>query len=221
MPPFFSLALATNSSSSTSKTNWLIAGIDTDDVASLSRLNPYYRPIWDGVVGDNRNRYLHTVNETTPLQGAALAIRVLRCLSIAMGCAAVACTYGIAYTLFPDRRWTGEGVVEIQASDNIGMLRRLGRDPLVIHSPSSREFMGLIRLMDRAVAAAPEVRAPALVLYGEKDEVTPLAPVEAAFAALGGDKRLVTYAEGWHMLFRDLQARTVWRDVADWIEEQR
>lgn len=123
--------------------------------------------------------------------------------------------------LFPDRRWTGEGVVEIQASDNIGMLRRLGRDPLVIHSPSSREFMGLIRLMDRAVAAAPEVRAPALVLYGEKDEVTPLAPVEAAFAALSGDKRLVTYAEGWHMLFRDLQARTVWRDVADWIEEQR
>lgn len=121
--------------------------------------------------------------------------------------------------LFPDRRWTGDGLVEIRASDNAELLRRLARDPLVIGSPSSREFMGLIRLMDMAVAAAPEVEAPTLVLYGEKDEVTPVGPVRAAHAALGGPKRLVTYPDGWHMLFRDLQAPRVWRDVADWIEE--
>ena len=83
--------------------------------------------------------------------------------------------------VLPDKRWTGEGVVTIQASDNIPVLRRMGRDPLVIGAPSSREFMGLIRIMDRAVKTAPRVTHPTLVLYGEKDEVTPPAPVDAAF----------------------------------------
>ncbi|MEX2519635.1 MAG: alpha/beta fold hydrolase, partial [Paracoccaceae bacterium] len=32
--------------------------------------------------------------------------------------------------LFPDKRWTGEGLVSIQASDNIEALIALGRDPL-------------------------------------------------------------------------------------------
>lgn len=122
--------------------------------------------------------------------------------------------------ILPDKRWTGEGVVTVQASDNIPVLRRMGRDPLVIGAPSSREFMGLIRIMDRAVEAAPRVTLPTLVLYGDKDEVTPPAPVDAAFEALAGDKTFRRYPEGWHLLFRDLQARVVWADVADWIEDQ-
>ena len=122
--------------------------------------------------------------------------------------------------VLPDKRWTGEGVVTIQASDNIPELRRMGRDPLVIGAPSSREFMGLIRIMDRAVAAAPHVTHPTLVLYGDKDEVTPPAPVDAAFEALAGDKTFRRYPEGWHLLFRDLQAKVVWADVADWIKDQ-
>ncbi len=119
-----------------------------------------------------------------------------------------------------DKRWTGEGVVTIQASDNIPVLHSMGRDPLVIGAPSSREFMGLIRIMDRAVEAAPRVTHPTLVLYGDKDEVTPPAPVDAAFEALAGDKTFRRYPEGWHLLFRDLQAKVVWADVADWIEDQ-
>ena len=122
--------------------------------------------------------------------------------------------------VLPDKRWTGEGVVTIQASDNIPVLRAMGRDPLVIGAPSSREFMGLIRIMDRAVDAAPRVTHPTLVLYGDKDEVTPPAPVDAAFQALAGDKTFRRYPEGWHLLFRDLQAKVVWADVANWIEEQ-
>ena len=83
----------------------LILPLDTGDMASLTELNPYYRPIWDGVYGDNRNRYLHKVNELLPRGGAALAVRLLRCWSIALGAVAVVATYGIAYTLFPGRRW--------------------------------------------------------------------------------------------------------------------
>lgn len=122
--------------------------------------------------------------------------------------------------LFPDKRWTGEGIVTIQASDNIPVLRQMGRDPLIIGAPSSREFLGLIRIMDQAVNAAPVVTSPVLLLYGDKDQVTPPEPVEAAFAAITAPKTLRRYTDGWHLLFRDLQAERVWTDVADWIEEQ-
>ncbi|MEL6793539.1 MAG: alpha/beta fold hydrolase, partial [Pseudomonadota bacterium] len=121
--------------------------------------------------------------------------------------------------LFPEKRWTGEGIVRIQASDNIQMLRRLGRDRYYLGNPSSREFMGLIRIMDRAIDAAPSVATPTLTIWGEKDQVLARGPIDAAHGLLAGEKQMIVYPEGWHLLFRDLQAETVWRDVADWIEE--
>jgi acylglycerol lipase len=117
----------------------------------------------------------------------------------------------------PEKRWSGEGIVSIQASDNIEALRAMGRDPLVFGRPSSREFMGLIRLMDRAVAAAPTTKTPVLFLYGQNDQVTPKQPMEATFAALPGPKTFKLYPAGWHLLFRDLQAEAVWSDVTAWI----
>ena len=122
--------------------------------------------------------------------------------------------------ILPDRRWTGEGLVRIQASDNIDMLRALGGDPIYLRNPSSREFMGLIRIMDRAAAAAPKVSAPTLTLWGAKDEVLERAPIEAAHEAIPSPKRMEIYPEGWHLLFRDLQAEIVWRDVAEWVLDQ-
>ncbi|MGB1213093.1 MAG: alpha/beta fold hydrolase [Pikeienuella sp.] len=118
----------------------------------------------------------------------------------------------------PEKRWSGKGVVKIQATDNIEALRALGRDEVILRNPSSREFLGLIRLMDAAVNAAPQVAVPTLFLYGAKDQVTPKRPLMATYAALPGEKQLKLYPEGWHLLFRDLQAEVVYRDVADWVE---
>ena len=87
----------------------LIRGISTDDVSTLTRLNPYYNPLWDGVYGDNRNRYMHVVEEALPRHGAALALRLLRCFSIVLGCVTVICTYWIADLLFPDKHWLAAG----------------------------------------------------------------------------------------------------------------
>lgn len=120
----------------------------------------------------------------------------------------------------PEKRWSGKGIVRIQATDNIEALRAMSRDKVILGRPSSREFLGLIRLMDRAVAAAPNVAPPTLMLYGEKDQVTPKRPVLAAYDALPHDKTLRLYPEGWHLLFRDLQANIVYRDVADWVALQ-
>jgi alpha-beta hydrolase superfamily lysophospholipase len=119
-------------------------------------------------------------------------------------------------TLAPDRRWTGRGLVRIQASDDVEMLRALASDPLYIGAPSGRELLGLVRVMDRALAAAPHVAIPTLVLIGARDEVIDPDEMAAAGARIGGAPEIRRYEEGWHMLFRDLQKRRVWSDLRDW-----
>jgi len=118
--------------------------------------------------------------------------------------------------LMPERRFTGKGVVRIQASDNIAMLRALGRDPHYLRPPSAREILGMVRVADLAEAAAPGVGLPALLLLGAKDEIVPEAAARRVFDRLTGPRQVIEYGQGWHMLFRDLQAERVWRDVADW-----
>ena len=121
-----------------------------------------------------------------------------------------------AAILVPDQRFTGKGVVRIQASDNIEALRALGRDPLYLRPPSAREIFGLVRITDRAHAAAPQVATPSLLLLGARDQIVPNPTVREVHGSLIGPKDEITYPEGWHLLFRDLQAKRVWTDVADW-----
>lgn len=113
----------------------------------------------------------------------------------------------------------------IQASDNIEMLRALGRDPLVIKETRVDAVHGLVDLMDQALASAPNLRVPALLLYGEKDQVIPAEPILRFWrglpAATRPDQRRALYADGWHMLLRDLQARVVLDDIAHWITDPR
>lgn len=122
-----------------------------------------------------------------------------------------------AAALVPDRRITGGGIVRIQASDNIAALRALGADPLYLAPPSAREILGLVRVADRAAAAAPQVALPALLLLGERDQIVPTAAVTDVFMRLSGPKQTITYPDGWHLLFRDLQADRVIADVVDWV----
>jgi alpha-beta hydrolase superfamily lysophospholipase len=116
----------------------------------------------------------------------------------------------------PEWRFTGEGIVDIQASDNIEMLRALGRDPHYLRPPSAREIFGLVQVADMAEAAAVNVGLPALLLLGDKDEIVPNTRVRRVFDRLTGPLQVIEYQEGWHLLFRDLQAERVWRDVAEW-----
>ena len=117
---------------------------------------------------------------------------------------------------------TGRGL-NIRASDNIEMLRALGRDPLVIKETRIDTIYGLSNLMDQALAAAPALRSRALILYGKNDEVIPADPVRRMIDSLPDDsrarRRLAYYDAGFHMLLRDLQGETVWRDIAAWIED--
>ncbi len=111
----------------------------------------------------------------------------------------------------------------IQASDNIEMLRALGRDPLVIKETRVDAVYGLVNLMDAALASAPEVQLPALLLYGEKDEIIPMEPTLTFWRDVprtdGVPQLMALYETGWHMLLRDLQADIVLADIAHWVRD--
>ncbi len=127
-----------------------------------------------------------------------------------------------AHTI-PWAKVSGRGL-KIQASDNIEMLRALGRDPLIIKETRIDAISGLTDLMDEALAAAPGFHLPALLLYGGKDEIIPGDPILRLWrslpAAARDRQRQALYANGWHMLLRDLDAKAVWQDIARWIADQ-
>tara|TARA_B100000965_G_scaffold162249_1_gene135160 strand:+ start:1031 stop:2068 length:1038 start_codon:yes stop_codon:yes gene_type:complete len=126
-----------------------------------------------------------------------------------------------AHTI-PTYRLTAQGL-NIQPSDNIAMLRALGRDALVIKRTRAETVHGLVDLMDQALAAAPKLENKALILYGEKDEIIPGQPTFDMVRRLPAEARnrqvFALYDGGYHMLLRDLDAETVWRDILAWITD--
>jgi alpha-beta hydrolase superfamily lysophospholipase len=118
--------------------------------------------------------------------------------------------------VMPWNKATGSGFKR-RASDNIPMLRALGRDPLIIRHTRIDAVYGVTQLMGQAYGAAPKLNQNTLVLYGERDEIVPAAPVHDTISRLPQTPVFGLYPEGWHMLLRDLQAEVVWRDIAAWI----
>jgi acylglycerol lipase len=123
--------------------------------------------------------------------------------------------------LLPSTVVTGQGVVRVHPSDNVAMLRAYSRDPLVIKGARIDAIYGLVDLMDAALAAAPQLDVPLLYLYGEHDEIVPKTPTKLMIAhlpaAAQARQRIAWYANGYHMLMRDLEAAVVVGDIASWI----
>lgn len=118
----------------------------------------------------------------------------------------------------PWAKFTGRNL-DIWPSDNIEMLRALSRDPKVIKKTRVDAIYGLVTLMDHAYAEAGNVKDRTLLLYGRHDQVMPAAPIHHVAAALGEEARYVLYPKGYHMLLRDLQRQTVWRDVLAFVTD--
>ena len=116
---------------------------------------------------------------------------------------------------------TGQGL-NIKPSDNVAMLKALGRDELVLKQSRVDSVHGLVGLMDLAYAAAPKLTSRALVLYGGKDEIVPSGVSLEVLKILARRKtaRVAVYDGGYHMLLRGLKAAIVLRDIAAWIENE-
>jgi alpha-beta hydrolase superfamily lysophospholipase len=117
---------------------------------------------------------------------------------------------------------TGEGM-HVHPSDNIAMLRELGRDPLVIKETRVDAIYGLVNLMDLAYDAAPRLRGRVLVLYGSREDILPGSAVVATLRRLPSDAArrpcIALYPKGYHMLLRDLDAAAVRNDIVAWIAD--
>jgi acylglycerol lipase len=118
----------------------------------------------------------------------------------------------------PEMRLTGSGL-RVQASDNIDMLRALGRDPWVIKATRVAAIQGLADLMDMAQAQAKDLAVPTLILYGGNDQIIPAEPVwkMAGQTLRKPNVRMAYYPEAYHLLLRDLDARIPLGDIVSWV----
>ena len=109
--------------------------------------------------------------------------------------------------------------LRVMASDNRDALIRLARDPLTIRRTRFDALRGLTDTMDLAQAAAPRLRAPALVLYGARDTLVPPDATARAWARMPREVRRAYYPAGFHLLLRDRGRAAPTRDVLAWIED--
>lgn len=132
-----------------------------------------------------------------------------------------AATLWVGAHTFPYRAVTPPRGVQrrITPSDNIEMLRKIGRDPNMIFTTRIDAVYGLVRLMERASDGAEALDPPTLFLYGAKDQIIPKASAVKAARKLPETARTALYPDGYHMLLRDRQAEVVFRDVSAFLRD--
>ena len=115
----------------------------------------------------------------------------------------------------------GNTVMAADLSHDETVVEAYVTDPLVHHVATARWAAETLAAQDAAMAGAPRVTLPLLVLYGTDDQVADPAFAEAFFAAAGSeDKKLVPYKHFYHELFNETERDQVFRDVADWLAER-
>ncbi len=104
---------------------------------------------------------------------------------------------------------------DIRATDNLAALVRNGNDPDFIRGTRFDALSGLVDLMESATRKLGQTRVPTTLLYGAHDQIIEQEPMRRALDRAGSPANLRTawYADGWHLLNRDLGAETVFRDV--------
>jgi alpha-beta hydrolase superfamily lysophospholipase len=133
-------------------------------------------------------------------------------------------TLWIAYNAFPSVSASPPRGLRIWPSDNVEMLRALGRDPLVLKQTRFDALEGLVDLMSVAEGSIQRLPndVPILVLYGRHEQVLPKSVVSETLKKLDAMQdhpqlRVALYGDGYHMLLRDMHADIVWEDVVAWM----
>ena len=108
---------------------------------------------------------------------------------------------------------------KVSPTDNHDELVAMGRDPLMIWGARSDTLYGLVSTMDRAADDVGKATLPTLYLYGAHDQIIPKTAAFKAAARLKPTARSAYYAKGWHLMMRDHQGPTVWRDILAFIRD--
>jgi acylglycerol lipase len=110
-------------------------------------------------------------------------------------------------------------IKDLQASDNTDELASARDDPLMTWRMRPDTFYGLADLSEHARHDLAKVNVPTAYFYGAKDRIEPLTAIEAAAAALPPGDRTAYYAQGWHLLLLDHQAKAAWTDTEAFIRD--
>lgn len=117
----------------------------------------------------------------------------------------------------------GPTSIDFQPTDDLETLKKLSKDPLMLHYPRFDMGWGLADLMDDACASAERLHMPYLLMHGLGDRIVPAEPVQAAIETMPprADSKLAFYKKGYHLLMRDKEGPTVAGDIAAWIDNHK
>ncbi|WP_337187878.1 alpha/beta fold hydrolase [Phenylobacterium sp.] len=121
-----------------------------------------------------------------------------------------------ASKVYTPPRWVTD---RISPTDNREELIRMGRDRLMIWGARSDTLYGLVKLMDRAADRVGDDDLPTLYLYGANDQIVPKKAAFRAVRNLNSSDRTAYYAQGHHLLTRDLQRASVIADVLAFLRD--
>ncbi len=88
--------------------------IDTSDLTEVRWLNPH-ADIGVETADGNLNMVIHSERERFPYRGTALAVHIVRFLSVLMGAVTVLCTYLIALEVYPEQKTLAIGAAAFNA----------------------------------------------------------------------------------------------------------
>ncbi len=128
--------------------------INTDDAESLLWDNPHFLAGRADALG-NKNRIIHTEAEAFPYRGTALAMHIVRLLSVLFSGITVLATYLIALELFPDWRSLALGAAALNAFNPQFLFigARISNDTAVT-AFSALVLLGTVRLLKRGATRA-------------------------------------------------------------------
>lgn len=111
-------------------------------------------------------------------------------------------------------RWVAE---RVKPTDNFDELVAMGRDRQMIWGARNDTLYGLVDMMERAWGAVGRLQVPVAYFYGANDEIIPREPSFESARRLKPSDRSAYYAQGWHLLTRDLQRGAVIADVQSYL----
>ena len=129
--------------------------------------------------------------------------------------------------IFPNLSVDGKDWVNIRASDNDEMLKKLANDKYFVHQPNFKSLYGIIELMDKSFTNAEiffeKSDYRTLLLIPIKDEIVPRKPLiellNKPMIKNNNNKniKLMIFQSSFHMMLRDLHGNLITNKIKDWI----
>ncbi|MEO0393682.1 MAG: alpha/beta fold hydrolase [Pseudomonadota bacterium] len=120
---------------------------------------------------------------------------------------------------------SGRRGVAVLPTDNLALLRAMGKDPLMQREVRFDQVYGLLGTLEAATQQVPNIDLPTLVLFGGQDEILPPKAAEyfaqQTFAQMArGVVETEIIPEAYHMILRDRAAAARHERVGAWILER-